>query len=174
MTGLDDDVDHILEIAAIVTDGNLNVLDEGVEIVIHQPAEVLALMGKTVSEMHARSGLTKAVRGSQVGLKQAEEQVLDYIKRHLPKPMSSPLCGNSVHTDRRFLRKWMPDIEAHLHYRVVDVTSVRLLAQLWLPAVEKKRPHKEESHRALDDILESIKELRFYKEHLFFLKELPS
>jgi len=170
---LNDDVDQILEIAAIVTDDNLNVLDEGIDIVIHQPPKTLAQMDAVVTTMHSKSGLTKAVEASQVSLQEAERQVLGYIKHHLPDPQASPLCGNSVHVDRRFLRRWMPAIDVYLHYRVLDVTSVRLLANLWLPAVEQKRPQKAKRHRALDDILESINELRFYREHLFFMKEIP-
>lgn len=163
-----------MEIAAIVTDDNLNVLDEGIDIVIHQPSETLAKMDEIVTTMHSKSGLTKAVEASKVSLQEAQQQVLDYIKYHFPEPQASPLCGNSVHVDRRFLRRWMPAIDKYLHYRVLDVTSVRLLANLWLPAVEQKRPQKAKQHRALDDILESIKELRFYREHLFFMKELPN
>ena len=174
MTGLDSETDHVLEIAAIVTDNDLNVLDDGLDLVIHHPPEILDLMGRVVSEMHHASGLTEAVKASQISLAEAEAQVMAYLKGHLQQPQQSPLCGNSIHTDRRFLQRWMPAIDRYLHYRVIDVTSVRLLAEFWLPAVERKRPEKKQTHRALDDILESISELRFYKEHMFFHKELPS
>lgn len=173
MTGLNEATDHILEIAAVVTDDQLNVLDQGVDLVIHQPPEVLELMDEVVVKMHKKSGLTEAVKASKISLAQAQAQVMEYIKGHVPESFTASLCGNSIYVDRRFLRRWMPEIDQYMHYRMVDVTSVRLVAECWLPAVAKKRPKKRDTHRAMDDILESVAELRFFKEHLFFLKEPP-
>ena len=167
MTGLDADRDHVLEIATIITDDDLNVVGDSLDLVIHQPPEVLGLMGDVVSKMHHVSGLTDEVRLSTLSLEQAQRQTLDFIRRHVPEAGTIPLCGNSIGMDRRFLNRWLPEIENHLHYHVVDVSSIKELAVRWYPALAAKRPRKRKGHRALDDILESIEELRYWRSAVF-------
>jgi oligoribonuclease len=167
MTGLDPERDVILEIAVIVTDGQLAVLEEGPDLVLAQPEEALAGMRPVVAEMHAKSGLDAAVRTATTSLAQAEEQALAFVRRHVPEPRSAPLAGNSIATDRAFLRRWMPALEAHLHYRNVDVSTVKELARRWYPEAKKAAPEKGGGHRALADIRESIDELRFYRGAIF-------
>ena len=164
MTGLDVEVHHILEIAILVTDGDLNELDDGLQLVVHQPAAVLALMDEWCVTQHGKSGLTAAVTASKTGLAEATELALAYLKKHTVEGKSL-LCGNSVGHDRRFLDRWMPAVSKHLHYRIIDVSSVKELAGRWYP--ETKRFPKAEGHRALDDIGESIAELRYYREQIF-------
>jgi oligoribonuclease len=168
MTGLDVERDAIVEIAALVTDAaGLEPLDEGVSVVVHQPEEVLATMGDVVRAMHERSGLLAEVRASTTGLVEAGAQVLEYIKGHAPAPASVPLCGNSIGMDRRFLARYLPEIEGHLHYRSIDVSSLKELCRRWYPEPFKARPDKTEGHRALADIRASIDELRYYRETIF-------
>ena len=167
MTGLDADRDHVLEIATVITDDDLNVVGDSLQLVIHQPPEVLGLMGDVVSKMHHESGLTAEVRLSTLSLEEAQRQTLALIRRHVPEPGKVPLCGNSIGVDRRFLNRWLPEIENCLHYHVVDVSSIKELAVRWYPALAGKRPRKKKGHRALDDILESIEELRYWRSAVF-------
>jgi oligoribonuclease len=167
MTGLDAATDVIVEIACIVTDSQLDVVDEGIDIVVHQPPEALAAMDDYVRTMHTKSGLLPAIEASTVGLADAGAQTLAYIVQHVPEAGKSPLCGNSIGTDRRFLDRYLPDLDRYLHYRSVDVSSIKELCHRWYPEEYRKRPEKKEAHRALDDILESVAELRYYRESVF-------
>ena len=167
MTGLDPTRDVIVEIATIVTDDELAIVAEGPDLVIHQTDEVLAAMDPFVVEMHTRSGLLEAIRTSQVTLTDAGAATLEFIRAHAPEPATVPLCGNSIGTDRRFLAAYLPEIESHLHYRSIDVSSVKELVRRWYPKVREARPQKVGQHRALDDIRESIEELRYYRERVF-------
>jgi oligoribonuclease len=169
MTGLEPDRHVIVEIATLVTDDDLNVIAEGPDLVVHQPDTALAAMNEIVVEMHTKSGLIDAIRASTVSLEQAGAETLAFLKEHLPNERTVPLCGNSIGTDRRFLARYLPEIEDYLHYRSVDVSTVKELAKRWNPAILSAAPAKAETHRALDDILESIAELRFYREHFFTL-----
>ena len=173
MTGLDADRDHVLEIATIITDDDLNVAGDGLQLVIHQPPEVLSLMGDVVSKMHHESGLTDEVRLSTLSLAEAQQQTLDFIRGHVPEAGKVPLCGNSIGMDRRFLNRWLPEIENYLHYHVVDVSSLQELAVRWYPEAAGKRPRKRKGHRALDDILESIEELRYWRSAVFATAPAP-
>jgi oligoribonuclease len=163
MTGLDVERDVIVEIACVVTNSDLAVLDEGVQLVVHQDDGVLARMDDFVRTMHAKSGLLTEIPASPHDLATAEKHVLDYVRGHVPTEGSAPLCGNSIGMDRRFLARYMPDLDNYLHYRSVDVSSFKELCRRWYPAVYRKRPGKTEQHRALGDILESIAELRYYR-----------
>ncbi len=167
MTGLDPARNVIVEIATIVTDDELQIIAEGPDLVIHQPDEALADMVDVVREMHTRSGLIPAIRASTVSLADAGAATLSFIKEHVPEPRTVPLCGNSIGTDRRFLSIYLNEIEEYLHYRSVDVSTLKELAKRWNPAILADQPRKESAHRALDDIRESIDELRFYRERLF-------
>ncbi|MGH8973335.1 MAG: oligoribonuclease [Acidimicrobiia bacterium] len=167
MTGLDTERHAIVEIAALATDWELTPLDEGVDLVVHQPDDVLAGMGDVVRQMHARSGLLDEIRASTVPLAEAGARVLEYIKGHAPTPRMVPLCGNSIGMDRRFLSRYLPEIEDHLHYRSIDVSSIKELCRRWYPEPFKARPDKTEGHRALSDVHASISELRYYRETVF-------
>ncbi len=167
MTGLDPDTNVIVEIATIVTDDQLNVVAEGPDIVIHHPDEVLAHMDPFVVDMHTTSGLLDAIRASTTSLEEAGRRTLEFIKTHVPEARTVPLCGNSIGTDRRFLARYLPDIENHLHYRSVDVSTIKELVKRWYPGADTKRPYKAGNHRALGDVHESIAELRFYRERVF-------
>jgi oligoribonuclease len=167
MTGLDLRRDALIEVAAIVTDAELKPLDDGVAVIIHVDGDVLDTMVPIVHEMHAASGLTVAVRLSTVTLGDAEQLVLDYVKSHVADPKTSPLCGNSIATDRAFLARDMPLLDEHLHYRMIDVSSIKELAKRWYPRVYQSQPEKGLAHRALDDIRESILELAYYRRTLF-------
>jgi oligoribonuclease len=167
MTGLDLHRDALIEIACLVTDGELNVLGAGVDIVIHADEATLAGMPEVVRDMHARSGLTAEVRASTITVPEAERLVLDYVRSHVPEPRTVPLAGNSIATDRAFLARDMPTLDAHLHYRMVDVSSVKELCRRWYPRVFFAKPEKGLAHRALADILESIRELDYYRRTLF-------
>jgi len=167
MTGLIPEKDVIVEIATIVTDDQLNVIAEGPDLVIHQTDEVLAAMDKFVVDMHTKSGLLTMIRESTITLEQAGQQTLDFIKAHVPEARTVPLCGNSIGTDRRFLARYLPDIENHLHYRSVDVSTIKELVKRWYPGSDSVRPFKVGKHRALYDVHESIAELRFYREKVF-------
>ena len=167
MTGLDLSRDALIEIAVLVTDGDLTVLGEGVDVVIHADETALAGMPEIVREMHERSGLTDAVRASPVTVAEAEQLALDYVRRHVPDPRSAPLAGNSIATDRAFLARDMPALDSYLHYRMVDVSSVKELCRRWYPRVFYAKPEKGLAHRALADIMESIRELEYYRRTLF-------
>ena len=167
MTGLDPLVDVIVEIATLITDDELNIVAEGPDLVIHHQAEVLGKMDPFVVEMHTKSGLLAAISASVTTLEDAAVQTLAFIKQHVPEPRTVPLCGNSIGTDRRFLAKYMPEIENYLHYRCVDVSSIKELAKRWYPKVVMDRNAKSGLHRALDDVKESLRELSFYRERLF-------
>ena len=173
MTGLEPSRDVIVEIATLVTDDELNIVAEGPDLVVHQDAETLAIMDPYVVEMHRRSGLLPAIAASTITLADAGTQTLAFIKEHVPEARSVPLCGNSIGTDRRFLAAYLPDIENWLHYRCVDVSSVKELVRRWYPQVRAERPRKAGSHRALDDIRESVNELRFYREKVFVPRVIP-
>ncbi|WP_052867007.1 oligoribonuclease [Streptomyces niger] len=166
MTGLSLANDALIEVAALVTDSELNILGEGVDIVIRPPAEALETMPEVVREMHTTSGLLAELAGGTT-LADAERQVMDYIRSHVPEPGKAPLCGNSVGTDRGFLARDMPGLEDYLHYRIVDVSSVKELARRWYPRAYFNSPEKNGNHRALADIRESIAELRYYREAVF-------
>ena len=167
MTGLDVERDAIVEIACIVTDSQLNPVDEGIDIVIHQDADVLARMDDFVRRMHTKSGLLPLIGASAVSAAEAERRTLEYVRKHVSTPRTAPLCGNSIGTDRRFLDRYMNELENFLHYRSIDVSSLKELCRRWYPDVYAKRPGKAEQHRALDDVKESIEELRFYRDELF-------
>jgi oligoribonuclease len=167
MTGLDPEIDVVLEVAAVVTDSQLTVLEPGIDIVVSQPRTALEAMAEVVRDMHARSGLTEAVLASTTTLEQAEQAVLDLVRRHAPDPRTVPLCGNSIATDRTFITKYMPALDAHLHYRMVDVSSIKELARRWYPKAYHAAPVKQGGHRALADILESIAELAYYRSAVF-------
>jgi oligoribonuclease len=167
MTGLDPARDVIVEIATIVTDDELEVVAEGPDLVVHQPPQLLTGMVEVVREMHTKSGLLDAIAASTITLAEAGQATLDFIKEHVPEPRTVPLCGNSIGTDRRFLAAYLPEIETHLHYRSVDVSTINELARHWYPDQLAGAPRKDTSHRALDDIRESITELRWYRETFF-------
>ena len=150
-----------------MTDAELNLLDDGLDVVIHVADDVLDTMVPFVRDMHASSGLTEQVRASTTTLGEAETMVLDYIKQHVPEAKTAPLCGNSIATDRGFIARDMPDLDAHLHYRMIDVSSIKELAKRWYPRVYQSQPAKGLAHRALADILESVQELRYYRQTLF-------
>jgi len=164
MTGLDPETCRILEIATIVTDGQLNEIAAGPDLVVHQPDELLDTMNSWCVRQHGESGLTKAVRESTLSLEAAEEQTLAFLVQHT-KPGASPLCGNSVGQDRKFIDRYMPKLANFLHYRTVDVSSVKELVKRWYPPLPVFT--KKGNHRALEDIRDSIAELRFYREHVF-------
>ena len=166
MTGLDPEKERIIEIATIITDGSLNVLAEGPDLVIHQPASILKGMDEWNQKHHEKSGLIQAVKESAMTVKRAEELTLEIIKEFC-NPKKAPLCGNSIHHDRRFLARYMPTLEAYLHYRHVDVSTLKALVARWYPKDKDKVPPKGKSHRALADIRESIEELKFYRERYF-------
>jgi oligoribonuclease len=166
MTGLDLARDALIEIACIVTDGQLNAADDGIDLVIKPPAEALDTMPEVVREMHTASGLL-AELASGITLAEAQEQVLAYVRSHVREPRRVPLCGNSIATDRTFIARDMPELDSFLHYRMVDVSSIKELARRWYPRVYFASPDKHGGHRALADIRESIRELRYYREAVF-------
>jgi len=174
MTGLDLGSDLVIEVAALVTDSELNVLGDGVDVVIGATAEQLERMPKVVREMHASSGLTDQVLASTVTLREAEEQVLAYVREWVPEARKAPLCGNSIGTDRGFLTRDMAELDGHLHYRMVDVSSIKELARRWYPRVYFNAPKKGGGHRALADILESVQELRYYRAAILVPQPGPS
>ena len=167
MTGLDLGKDALIEVAALVTDRDLNVLGEGVDAVIHADEEALAGMPEIVQAMHKRSGLTEEVRRSTVTLREAEDMVLDYVTSLVKEPRTAPLCGNSIATDRGFLSRDMPRLDTHLHYRMIDVSSIKELCRRWYPRVYFGQPTKGLAHRALADVRESIRELEYYRRTIF-------
>lgn len=167
MTGLDLGKDALIEVAVLVTDPDLNVIGEGVDVVIHADEAALAGMPEVVRAMHEKSGLTDAVRASTITLAQAEDMIMEYVTRYVPDPRSAPLCGNSIATDRGFLIRDMPRLDAHLHYRMIDVSSIKELCRRWYPRVYFGQPAKGLAHRALADIRESIRELEYYRRAIF-------
>lgn len=174
MTGLDLGKDALIEIAALVTDAELDILGEGVDVVIHADDATLSTMPEVVAQMHAASGLTEEVRTSTVTIADAEQQVLEYIRTWAPDARSTPLAGNSIATDRSYIARDMPELDAHLHYRMVDVSSVKELVRRWYPRVYYAKPEKGLSHRALSDIKESISELAYYRRTVFVGQPGPS
>lgn len=171
MTGLDPGRHVIVEIATLLTDDDLNIVAEGPDLVVRQPTEVLAEMDEVVVAMHTRSGLLDAIGASTTTLQEAGDATLAFLREHIEAPRSVPLCGNSIGTDRRFLAAYLPEIEQFLHYRSVDVSSVKELIKRWNPQLLEDAPRKAEGHRALDDIRESVEELRFYRDRFFVLPD---
>jgi oligoribonuclease len=168
MTGLDVEKDVIVEIAVLATSATtLEPLDEGLSVVVAQPPEVLAGMNDFVRQMHEKSGLLTEIGTIGVPLEDAGQRALEYIKGHVPAPRSVPLCGNSIGMDRRFLDRYLPEIEEHLHYRSIDVSSIKELCRRWYSEPFSARPQKVDDHRALPDIAASIAELRYYRETIF-------
>ena len=174
MTGLDLGKDALIEIAALVTDADLNVLGDGVDVVIHADDEALDAMPDVVRDMHAHSGLTDEVRRSTVTLAEAEQQVLDYIREYAPLARTVPLAGNSIATDRGFIARDMPALDTHLHYRMIDVSSIKELCRRWYPRIYFGQPEKGLTHRALADIKESIRELEYYRRTAFVAAPGPT
>ena len=166
MTGLSLRTDALVEVAALVTDFELTVLGDGIDVVIKPPADAIAQMDEFVRDMHTTSGLLDELDAG-VSLGEAQSLVLDYVRQFVPEPRKAPLGGNSVATDRGFLARDMPDLEAHLHYRIIDVSSIKELSRRWYPRVYFNAPKKAGGHRALADIKESIAELRYYREAVF-------
>lgn len=166
MTGLVPGVDELVEIAAVVTDAELNVLGDGVDVVIKPSQAALEQMGDFVRNMHAESGLSERL-DSGLSVAEAEQAVLDYLKQWVPEPGKAPIAGNSIGTDKLFIAAQMPALDAHLHYRVIDVSSIKELARRWYPRIYFASPEKNGGHRALADILESIDELRYYRAAMF-------
>jgi oligoribonuclease len=167
MTGLDPKRDTIVEIATLVTDDELETVAEGPDLVIAAPSEALAAMDDVVRQMHARSGLLEAIGASTVTLEQAAKETLAFVREHVPEAKKVPLCGNSIGTDRRFLAAYMPELEDYLHYRSIDVSTVKELARRWYPEVFAAAPKKSGAHRALDDIKESVEELKYWRRTIF-------
>jgi oligoribonuclease len=167
MTGLDPARHVIVEIATLLTDDELRPIAEGPDIVVHATAEELEGMDDVVRSMHSRSGLTAAIESSQISLAEAGRQTLHFLQAHISEPRSIPLCGNSIGTDRRFLAAQLPEVENFLHYRSIDVSSIKELCRRWYPAILAAAPPKQEAHRALDDIRESIAELAYYRSTIF-------
>jgi oligoribonuclease len=165
MTGLDLDRHVIVEIAALVTDDDLEPVDEGIDLIVHQPPSALAEMDDFVRAMHVKSGLLPEIEASTLSLAEAGAQTLDYVRKHVPEG-AAPLCGNSIGVDRRFLDRQLPELDRYLHYRSIDVSSFKELCRRWYPAVYSKRPSKAETHRALADVRESIAELKYYREQM--------
>jgi len=166
MTGLDLSRHVIVEVAALVTDGELEPLDDGIDIIVHQPAAALDEMDDFVRKMHTKSGLIPEIEASTVSLEEAGARTLEYVRGQVPDAGVAPMCGNSIGVDRRFLDQHLPELDRYLHYRSIDVSSFKELCRRWYPEVYKHRPHKAETHRALADVRESIAELRYYREHM--------
>lgn len=164
MTGLDTVRHTIVEVAVLVTDSDLELVDDGIDLVIHATPDELARMDDFVRNMHTKSGLLPQIEVSTLSLEAAGAQVLEYLGERVP-PNTAPLCGNSIGVDRRFLDRYLPAVDQYVHYRSIDVSSLKELCRRWNPAVHKGRPGKKETHRALDDIRESLEELRYYRDH---------
>jgi oligoribonuclease len=167
MTGLDPATDVIVEIATLVTDDELEIVAEGPDLVIATDSDKLAGMDQVVVDMHTRSGLLDAIKASTMSLEEAGARTLAFIKEHVPEARTVPLCGNSIGTDRRFLAAYLPEIEDHLHYRSIDVSTIKELSRRWYPATLAKAPGKAGGHRAMDDIRESVAELRYWRDAVF-------
>jgi oligoribonuclease len=166
MTGLDLERHRIVEIAVLVTDAALEPLDEGIDLVVHQPPEVLAAMDDFVRTMHTRSGLLGEIEASSISLAAAGVEVLAYVAGQVPEPQVAPCCGNSIGMDRRFLDRYLPELDRYLHYRSIDVSTFKELCRRWYPEIYDRRPPKQEQHRALLDVVDSIEELRFYRQEM--------
>jgi oligoribonuclease len=167
MTGLDLARDALVEVAVLVTDSELEILDDGFDVLIAPPPRALEAMVPVVRDMHSTSGLLEALAGATTTLAEAQEQILGYVRRHVPDRRKAPLCGNSIATDRAFLARDMPALDDHLHYRMIDVSSVKELCRRWYPKVYYAAPEKHGGHRALADIVESVAELRYYRSTIF-------
>ncbi|WP_408930947.1 oligoribonuclease [Corynebacterium sp. YSMAA5_1_F9] len=167
MTGLEPDRHVIVEVAAVVTDAELNILDEGLDLVVHASEEQLGEMDDFVTAMHAKSGLDKEIRQSSTTIEEAEDAVLKLLQKHCDPNHPAPLAGNSIATDRTFIRAYMPRLDAALHYRMIDVSTIKELARRWHPRAYFNQPDKGMAHRALQDIIESIRELDFYRRSVF-------
>jgi len=174
MTGLDVERHRIVEIAVAVTDAQLEPLDDGLDLVVHQPPDALAQMDDFVRTMHTKSGLLPEIERSTLSLEAAGVQVLEHLARFVPAEKTAPMCGNSIGVDRRFLHRWLPALDEYLHYRSIDVSSLKELCRRWYPAAYRKRPGKAEAHRALADVRESIAELRYYRETMLRAPETTS
>jgi len=174
MTGLDPATEVLLEVACLVTDGELNIVGDGMDLVIAAPEAALEAMVPVVKDMHESSGLTAAVRASTLSLAEAEQQILAYVRALVPENRRAPLCGNSIATDRSFLARYMPELDGYLHYRMIDVSSVKELARRWYPRAYYAAPVKRGGHRALADIRESIEELRYYRRTVFVPQPGPA
>ncbi|MGE2733070.1 oligoribonuclease [Mycolicibacterium vaccae] len=174
MTGLDLKSDLLIEIAVLVTDSELNILGDGLDVVIHAPEESLSSMIDVVAQMHTKSGLVDEVRASTVDVPTAEAMVLEYIQQHVKAAKTAPLAGNSIATDRGFIARDMPKLDDFLHYRMIDVSSIKELCRRWYPRIYFGQPEKGLAHRALADIHESIRELRYYRETAFVAPPGPS
>ena len=174
MTGLDPAQHLIVEIATLLTDDELNIVEVGPELVIKVDEEALAAMEDVVLDMHTKSGLLEQIRASTVTLDQAAAQTLRFLQAHIPAPGTVPLCGNSIGMDRRFLAAHMPEIENYLHYRSIDVSTIKELVRRWYPDVLAGAPKKETGHRAFDDITESVNELRYYRQAVFLDRPQPA
>lgn len=167
MTGLDPEKHVIVEVATLITDDDLEIVAEGPDLVVHATDDELGRMDEVVVKMHTESGLLDRIRSSPLTLADAGRQTLEFLREHIPDARSVPLCGNSIGTDRRFLAIHLPEIEEYLHYRSVDVSTLKELGRRWAPDIVRSAPTKAGSHRALDDIRESVAELRYYREQLF-------
>ena len=174
MTGLDLKADKLIEIAVLVTDADLNILGDGIDVVIHADDAAVSSMIPVVTEMHTRSGLIEEVRASTIDVAAAEELVLDYIRTHVKQAKTAPLAGNSIATDRGFIARDMPKLDDYLHYRMIDVSSIKELCRRWYPRIYFGQPEKGLAHRALADIHESIRELQFYRRTAFVPPPGPS
>ncbi|MGO2425662.1 MAG: oligoribonuclease [Corynebacterium flavescens] len=174
MTGLDPQRHVIVEVAAIITDANLNIVGEGIDVVVHASEEELAQMDDFVTKMHAHSGLDEEIRASKTTLKEAEDAVLALVEEHCDPEHPAPLAGNSIATDRTFIRAYMPRLDKALHYRMIDVSTIKELSRRWYPRAYYNQPEKGMAHRALQDIIESIRELDFYRRSVFRTDEGPS
>ena len=173
MTGLNPDTECLVEIAAVITDTELNVMDEGIDLVIKPRAGTVEAMGDYVRKMHTDSGLINEFEDG-LELEDAEAQVLEYIKKYIPTAKTTPLAGNTISTDRLFITKYMPKLDDHLHYRNIDVSTIKELAKRWYPRAYFQAPKKDGGHRALADILESIEELKYYRQSVFVESPGPS
>ncbi len=163
MTGLEVARHVVVEIALLATNDDLEPLDEGIDMVVHQPADALDRMDDFVRTMHTSSGLLTEIEASTRSLEDAQRAALEYVRRHVPEPRTAPLCGNSIGVDRRFMHAYLPELDEYLHYRSIDVSSLKELCRRWYPDAYRKRPGKQEAHRALGDVHESIAELRYYR-----------
>lgn len=172
MTGLDVTRHVIVELAVLVTDSDLEPVDDGLDLVVHQPEDAMSRMDDFVRTMHTRSGLLPAIAASDVSLADAQARALAYVQAHVPTARTAPLCGNSIGVDRRFMHQQLPELDEYLHYRSIDVSSLKELCRRWYPEVYKRRPSKQETHRALDDVRESIAELRYYRDAMLRPREI--
>ena len=170
MSGLNPETDRILEVAVLITDGDLNLVAEGPNLIVHQPNDVLEAMDEWNTRHHGQSGLTQRVRESTIDESQASDLLLQFLAEHTERKQA-PLAGNSIHQDRRFVARYWPEVEEWLHYRNVDVSTLKELGRRWYPKLYGARPTKRGSHRAMDDLLESIDELRYYRDTMFLPRE---